>query len=68
VGRVADGLQVSARAPDGVIEGVEWAGDEWWMVGVQWHPEELVATSGPWDRRLFDAFAAECALRAAQHA
>ena len=68
VGRVADGLQVSARAPDGVIEGVEWAGDDWWMVGVQWHPEELVDTTGPWDRRLFDAFAAECALRSAQHA
>jgi hypothetical protein len=30
------------------------------MVGVQWHPEELVATPEPWDRRLFAAFAAAC--------
>ena len=39
-----------AHAPDGVVEGVEWPGDDWWMVGVQWHPEELTATPEPWDR------------------
>lgn len=38
---VAPGLRVTATAPDGVIEAVEWAGDEWWALGVQWHPEEL---------------------------
>ena len=37
----APGLRVTATAPDGIIEGVEWAGTEWWAVGVQWHPEEL---------------------------
>jgi putative glutamine amidotransferase len=57
--RVADGLRVNARSPDRIIEGAEWAGDEWWMLGVQWHPEELVHTAEPWDRRLFEAFAAE---------
>ncbi len=54
--RVADGLATVARAPDGVTEGVEWQGDDWWMVGVQWHPEELTRTPEPWDRALFDAF------------
>jgi putative glutamine amidotransferase len=58
VGRVAETLTVVARAPDGVIEGVEWHGDDWWMVGVQWHPEELTATPQSWDRALFAAFAA----------
>jgi putative glutamine amidotransferase len=34
-------LGVAARAPDGVIEAVE-AGDKRFIMGVQWHPEELV--------------------------
>ena len=54
--RVADGLIAVAHAPDAVVEGVEWAADDWWMVGVQWHPEELVSTVEPWDRALFAAF------------
>jgi putative glutamine amidotransferase len=58
LGRVADGLVAVAHAPDGVVEGVEWAGGDWWMTGVQWHPEELVGTSEEWDRALFAAFAA----------
>ena len=55
--RVAPGLRVTARSPDGVIEGVEWTADDWWMLGVQWHPEELTHDGKPWDRRLFAAFA-----------
>ena len=57
VARVASGLAATAHAPDGVIEGVEWSGDDWWMLGAQWHPEELVGTAEPWDRALFTAFA-----------
>jgi putative glutamine amidotransferase len=56
--RVADGLVAVAHAPDGVVEGVEWATDDWWMTGVQWHPEELTGTAEAWDRALFAAFAA----------
>jgi putative glutamine amidotransferase len=37
----APGLRVSAHAPDGVIEAVEWADDSNWIVGVQWHPERM---------------------------
>lgn len=37
-------LRIAARAPDGVIEAVEWMGDSNWVVGVQWHPERMVAT------------------------
>jgi putative glutamine amidotransferase len=58
VARVADGLVAVAHAPDGVVEGVEWAGGDWWMAGVQWHPEELTSTAEEWDRALFAAFAA----------
>lgn len=37
------GLRITARAPDGVIEAVEWADDSNWVVGVQWHPERMPA-------------------------
>ncbi len=57
VGRVAPGIRVTARAPDGIIEGAEWSGDNWWMLAVQWHPEELVRDTKTWDRGLFKAFA-----------
>jgi len=56
IGRIADGLRIVARAPDGIIEGAEWAGSDWWAVGVQWHPEELIQTPEPWDRGLFARF------------
>lgn len=34
-------LRVTARAPDGVVEAVEWTGNGNWVLGVQWHPERL---------------------------
>jgi putative glutamine amidotransferase len=37
------GLRVTARAPDGVVEAVEWTDKSNWVVGVQWHPERMVA-------------------------
>jgi hypothetical protein len=46
-----------------VVEGVESDDPNWWMVGVQWHPEELTRTPEPWDRRLFSAFADACRAR-----
>ena len=58
VDRVPSVLRVAARAPDGIIEGAEWTGDDWWMLAVQWHPEELVGDGKEWDRRLFGEFAA----------
>jgi putative glutamine amidotransferase len=57
VDRVGEGLVVTGTAPDGIIEGVEWTGEDWWMLAVQWHPEELDQTPEDWDRTLFVAFA-----------
>lgn len=37
--RLADGLVVTGRATDGLVEAVELA-DAPFVVGVQWHPEE----------------------------
>lgn len=56
--QVSDALRITARAPDGIIEGAESVDlDRWWVLAVQWHPEELTATSESWDRNLFAAFA-----------
>ena len=49
---VGAGLVVTARAPDGVIEGLEIP-DHPFCVGVQWHPEAMVE-SHPVMRRLFE--------------
>jgi putative glutamine amidotransferase len=41
INRPGENLRVTAQAPDGIIEGVEWTGDANWVVGVQWHPERM---------------------------
>jgi putative glutamine amidotransferase len=40
VDRVASGWVVSALAPDGIIEAIEWQGHPF-ALAVQWHPERL---------------------------
>ena len=50
--------RVVARAPDGVIEGIE-APDHPFALGVQWHPEELIAGQET-ARRLFLSFVRAC--------
>jgi putative glutamine amidotransferase len=57
VDRLGDGLRVTARTTDGIVEAFESVDAAWWMVAVQWHPEELTETPEDWDRRLFAAFA-----------
>lgn len=54
---IGEGLIVAASAPDGIVEAVEAADPDWWMLAVQWHPEELTTAPEPWDRNLFAAFA-----------
>jgi putative glutamine amidotransferase len=56
---VAPGLRVSATSPDGVIEALE-APDKRFVLGVQWHPEELVGDDRRM-KRLFDAFVSAAA-------
>ena len=55
VKRLGQGLVVSARAHDCIVEGLERQ-DKRWAVAVQWHPEDRVEHSDH-DRRLFEAFA-----------
>jgi putative glutamine amidotransferase len=41
--RLGRGLKDVAWAPDSIIEGMELVDDSRFVVGVQWHPEELVS-------------------------
>lgn len=36
-----EGLRVTARSEEGIVEGVELEGAGQWVVGVQWHPERM---------------------------
>jgi putative glutamine amidotransferase len=58
---IGTGLVVTARAPDGIIEGLELPGHPF-CVGVQWHPEAMVE-SYPVMRRLFDGLAEASQVR-----
>jgi putative glutamine amidotransferase len=55
-------LRVVSRAPDGVIEAVEWIGDSNWVMGVQWHPERAAETD-PLAQKLFRELVGVAAAR-----
>ena len=54
----APDLMVTARATDGLIEAVELIDNPFGMIGVQWHPECLLAIPSQLD--IFKAFTAAC--------
>jgi putative glutamine amidotransferase len=55
VERLGGGLEVEARAPDGLIEGFSVRGAPGFALAVQWHPEWQVMNN-PFSRALFAAF------------
>ncbi len=63
VARLADGLRVEARAPDGLIEAFSVAAARGFNLAVQWHPEWQAATN-PVSMSLLRAFGAACAAYA----
>lgn len=50
IDRLADGLNVVARAPDGMIEAIEAPN----LIAVQWHPERMI------QHKLFEYFVSIC--------
>lgn len=52
VAELGNGLVINARAPDGVIEGIEHPGLAF-CIGVQWHPEYEISAA---DHALFHSF------------
>lgn len=63
IDRLAPGLRIEARAPDGLIEAVSMDDAPGFVLGVQWHPEWRF-TENPVSLRLFEAFREACIARA----
>ena len=59
IDRLAPGLRVEARAPDGLIEAVSMPAAPGFVLGVQWHPEWRF-NENPVSLRLFQAFREAC--------
>jgi putative glutamine amidotransferase len=57
--RPGQGLDVMARAPDGIVEAVSYSNPSHWMIGVQWHPERSLDYDD-FSRKLFASFIAHC--------
>lgn len=56
IDELAEGLRVTARCPDGVIEAVESLRSDWFVLGTQFHPE--AASASALDMRIFEEFIA----------
>jgi len=54
-------LRVAARAPDGIVEALECP-DRCFVLGVQWHPEEMAAAQAA-QQAIFAAFVEACTAR-----
>jgi putative glutamine amidotransferase len=52
---LAPGLVATGWSEDDLIEAVEGAEGQPWMLAVQWHPEEMYADAGAPERGLFRA-------------
>lgn len=59
VKKLAPGLRIEARAPDGLVEAFSMPGAESFNLCVQWHPE-WQAAHNPISLKLFKAFGAAC--------
>lgn len=63
VDQVAPCFKVSATAPDGVIEAYESIDEDWYCLGVQFHPESETASA--LDMQVFENFLEGCRAPAA---
>lgn len=57
---LAQGFVALGHAPDGLVEAISWTADDWWLHGVQWHPENLTAMAQ--ERALWEHFAGAVGL------
>lgn len=54
IDEVAPEFRVTARCPDGVVEGIESISEDWFAIGTQFHPESDAASA--LDIRIFEEF------------
>lgn len=62
VDQVAPCFKVCATTPDGVIEAYETINENWFCVGVQWHPESDTASA--LDMQVIETFMSACEQQA----
>jgi putative glutamine amidotransferase len=55
IGRLGEDLLACGWAEDGCVEAIEWADDDYWLVAVQYHPEDLHVADAS-HLRLFTTF------------
>ena len=67
IDRLGEGLVVTARGGDGIVEALEAAPARGWLLAVQWHPEK-VAAGEPDHQAIFDAFVTAAARARSTHA
>ncbi|PCI39078.1 MAG: gamma-glutamyl-gamma-aminobutyrate hydrolase [Rhodospirillaceae bacterium] len=67
IAALADGLEIEARAPDGLVEAFHVKDAKAFALGVQWHPEWKVMEN-EFSRALFDKFGEACRKRAQDRA
>ena len=63
VDQLAPMFKVSAAATDGVVEAFESTDEDWFCVGVQWHPQSETASA--LDMQVFEIFLEACVDRRA---
>jgi putative glutamine amidotransferase len=64
IDELAPGFQVTARCPDGIVEGIESIRDDWFAVGTQFHPE--CDSASALDLKIFEEFLAGVTGEAAE--
>jgi putative glutamine amidotransferase len=61
IDRLGEGLKISAKADDGIIEGIEWDDktNKPFMLGVQWHPERTMDKESHFSKNILERFKKE---------
>ena len=61
IDRLGEGLLITAKADDGIIEAVEWEdkNSKQFLAGIQWHPERMKEQTSPFTKNILLRFKQE---------